>query len=69
MILPLLLTQINNLASLYWFCFLLFFAYFIDPWTMALSKSANQKYFYNTLTKESTFSCPLNSMANCRLVE
>lgn len=36
-----------------------------DPWTMALSKSANQKYFYNTLTKESTFSCPLNSMANC----
>ncbi|XP_056022485.1 cap-specific mRNA (nucleoside-2'-O-)-methyltransferase 1-like isoform X2 [Ostrea edulis] len=36
-----------------------------DPWTMALSKSANQKYFYNTHTKESTFNCPPTSVAHC----
>ncbi|XP_022331007.2 cap-specific mRNA (nucleoside-2'-O-)-methyltransferase 1-like [Crassostrea virginica] len=36
-----------------------------DPWTMALSKSANQKYFYNLQTKESTFQCPPSSVANC----
>lgn len=36
-----------------------------DPWTMALSKSANQKYFYNIHTKESTFHCPPSSVAHC----
>lgn len=29
-----------------------------EPWTIAFSKSAKKKYFFNTATNSSTFSCP-----------
>lgn len=29
-----------------------------DPWAIAFSKSRNRKYFFNTVTKGSSFDCP-----------
>ncbi|XP_067301850.1 cap-specific mRNA (nucleoside-2'-O-)-methyltransferase 1 [Pseudorasbora parva] len=34
-----------------------------DPWTMAFSKSSKRKFFYNKLTKESTYALPPGSVA------
>lgn len=41
---------------------------FQDPWSMAFSKSRNRKYFYNTITKESSFECPPDFCATYRWV-
>ncbi|XP_064623384.1 cap-specific mRNA (nucleoside-2'-O-)-methyltransferase 1-like [Lineus longissimus] len=35
-----------------------------DPWSMAWSRSNNKKYFYNLVTKQSTFELPLESIAS-----
>ena len=37
-----------------------------EPWTIALSKSANRKYFYNLKTGMSTFEAPPDSVASAR---
>lgn len=37
-----------------------------EPWTMALSKSQNRKYFYNMKSKASTFEAPPESVASSR---
>ncbi|XP_063429042.1 cap-specific mRNA (nucleoside-2'-O-)-methyltransferase 1-like [Mytilus trossulus] len=37
-----------------------------EPWTIALSKSANRKYFYNTSSRSSTFEAPPDSVASAR---
>lgn len=37
-----------------------------EPWTIALSKSANRKYFYNIKTRMSTFEAPPDSVASAR---
>lgn len=37
-----------------------------EPWTIALSRSANRKYFYNLKTKTSTFEAPPDSVASVR---
>ncbi|MFT7813046.1 cap-specific mRNA (nucleoside-2'-O-)-methyltransferase 1 [Arapaima gigas] len=34
-----------------------------DPWTMAYSKNSKRKFFYNKLTKESTYDLPSGSVA------
>ncbi|KAJ8270520.1 hypothetical protein GJAV_G00115890 [Gymnothorax javanicus] len=34
-----------------------------DPWTMAYSKNSKRKFFYNKLTKDSTYELPPNSVA------
>ncbi|XP_067226545.1 cap-specific mRNA (nucleoside-2'-O-)-methyltransferase 1 [Chanodichthys erythropterus] len=34
-----------------------------DPWTMAFSKNSKRKFFYNKLTKESTYALPPGSVA------
>ncbi|CAG2235351.1 CMTR1 [Mytilus edulis] len=37
-----------------------------EPWTIALSKSANRKYFYNMSSRSSTFEAPPDSVASAR---
>ncbi|XP_071079493.1 cap-specific mRNA (nucleoside-2'-O-)-methyltransferase 1-like [Haliotis cracherodii] len=37
-----------------------------DPWMMALSRSANRKYWYNTANRESSFECRLDCIASVR---
>jgi len=34
-----------------------------EPWTMAFSKNSKKKFFYNKLTKQSTYEMPPNSAA------
>ncbi|KAK6489450.1 cap-specific mRNA (nucleoside-2'-O-)-methyltransferase 1-like isoform X1 [Huso huso] len=34
-----------------------------DPWTMAYSKNSKRKFFYNKLSKESTYDLPTNAVA------
>ncbi|KAI1897255.1 hypothetical protein AGOR_G00081430 [Albula goreensis] len=34
-----------------------------DPWTMAYSKNSKRKFFYNKLTKDSTYDLPPNAVA------
>ena len=34
-----------------------------DPWMMALSKKANKKYWFNTVTGQSNFDIPEDSIA------
>lgn len=51
-----------DLSSDLSFIFVLFFVP-SDPWTMAFSKSSKRKFFYNKLTKESTYDLPPTSVA------
>ncbi|XP_064602092.1 cap-specific mRNA (nucleoside-2'-O-)-methyltransferase 1-like [Liolophura sinensis] len=37
-----------------------------DPWFMAFSHSQNRKYFYNSMTRQSLFECPPDSVASVR---
>lgn len=37
-----------------------------EPWTMAYSKNSNKKFFYNKLTKESTYDMPPKAAAPFR---
>lgn len=39
------------------------FVFLTDPWTMAFSKNSKRKFFYNKLTKESTYALPPGSVA------
>lgn len=34
-----------------------------DPWTMAYSKNTKRKFFFNKMTKQSTYDLPANSVA------
>uniref|UniRef100_A0A3Q2NN56 Cap-specific mRNA (nucleoside-2'-O-)-methyltransferase 1 n=1 Tax=Fundulus heteroclitus TaxID=8078 RepID=A0A3Q2NN56_FUNHE len=38
-----------------------------EPWTMGYSKNSNKKFFFNKLTKKSTYDMPLNAAAPFRV--
>ncbi|XP_076817164.1 cap-specific mRNA (nucleoside-2'-O-)-methyltransferase 1-like isoform X2 [Clavelina lepadiformis] len=46
---------------------LVFVKFTKDPWSLAFSKSQKRKYFYNTVTQQSTYECPNDFNASYQL--
>lgn len=44
----------------------IFFQMTEEPWTMALSRKLNRKYWFNTKTQHSSYDCPRDSVAGFR---
>ena len=57
-------TETDGLARYFQPAGLLFYKTVREPFMMALSKSANKKYFFNTLTKQSAYELPPDSAAS-----